>query len=931
IADRFTEELELGQTPDIEAYLAQHADFSQVLRPLLTALEEIKTGGLELIADDPKSQKVLGDFRIVREIARGGMGIVYEAEQVSMGRKVALKVLPFASMIDAKPLERFRNEVRAVASLGHPHIVSVYSTGEERGVHYYAMQLIRGQSLVAVIKELQAMSSEEGALSGSSISEIMARSSTNGSASDDSDPNDLGEQGRESENDQAQQDTRAHANNRTVKSETNRNYYSNVARLGIQAAEALAHAHEHGIIHRDIKPGNLMLDAGGQLFVTDFGLARMEAAGVTMTGDWLGTPRYMSPEQALGKQVVIDHRADIYSLGVTLYELLTLKPAFDANDRQELLRQIAHDEPARPRTVNSRIPRDLETILLKSISKSRDDRYDSAQEISDDLQCFLEDKPIKAKPATLVQRGTKWALRHKPLVASAAAFLILASLGLAISNYLILQERDSAQQERTIAEGERATAQNERDEARLQGKRADQNFRRAQAAVDQYLTKVSENELLDVPSLQTLRKELLELALTYYQEFIKDRADDPSLQAELSAAHFRVGKITAHIGSKPNSIESHRIALTLREQLVKANPESTDYQSQLAISRYELAEQLRAIGETPEATELLENIIRDSNELDARDAGDLESRTIRARAFHGLGRVQISTGDFVNSVHSYQKAIDIQQVLVNEDPGADKRMYVLASSFTNLGVAQSMQGNKSEALASHEEALTIYRQLVKLRPDVLNYRYGLALAFSNLAAQPEKSAEAHALITQAIDIQKELVKENPVVADYQFGLATGYCNLAEVHKQNGNSNEEIKILLAGIDILKSLTEKHPAVSDYQSRLAVLTGELATAYCNRGVEFQIKSKYDEALEWMLRSIDVRNGQVGKYAKFRSNQTNLAITHFNVGFIQLCSGQCESAISSINKSNLIWQSLLERNPNHVSRHEFLARCSTVTGDA
>ena len=479
IADRFSEEIEQGQAPDVETYLAEHADLSHVLRPLLTALAEIETGGLDQLADGECRKKVLGDFRIVREIGRGGMGIVYEAEQVSMGRMVALKVLPFASMIDPKPLERFRNEVRAVGTLDHPHIVSVYSVGKDRGVYFYAMQLIRGQSLATVIKELQAMRRADGTLSGSSISDIVAQSDTrDGVQGTDETTTDVRRQQQLPE--QSKQGTRALADSGTIKSVTDRNYYLNVTRLGIQAAEALSHAHENGIVHRDIKPGNLILDTHGQLFVTDFGLARIEAAGITMTGDWLGTPRYMSPEQALGKPLVIDHRADIYSLGVTLYELLTLRPAFDADDRKELLRQIANDEPERLRAIDRHMPRELETIVLKAISKNRDERYDTAADLAADLQCYLEDKPIKARPPTLVQRAARWSRQHKSLVASAAVLLVLLTIGLAVSTLLIDVERRRAgaaaareRDQKAIAVQERNAAQDARDKEQEARERAE--------------------------------------------------------------------------------------------------------------------------------------------------------------------------------------------------------------------------------------------------------------------------------------------------------------------------------------------------------------------------------------------------------------------------------------------------------------------------
>src|SRR5207253_9593257 len=180
-------------------------------------------------------------------------------------------------------------------------------------------------------------------------------------------------------------------------------------------------------VHRDVKPANLMLDERGTLWVTDFGLAHVQhsEASLTMTGDLVGTLRYMSPEQALAKRVVIDHRTDVYSLGVTLYELLTLRPAFDGKDRQELLRQIAFEEPPRPRRLERGIPAELETIVLKAMEKNPAERYATAQELADDLERFVKDEPILARRPTLVQRARKWARRHKPLVRATAALLVV--------------------------------------------------------------------------------------------------------------------------------------------------------------------------------------------------------------------------------------------------------------------------------------------------------------------------------------------------------------------------------------------------------------------------------------------------------------------------------------------------------------------------
>jgi hypothetical protein len=188
----------------------------------------------------------------------------------------------------------------------------------------------------------------------------------------------------------------------------------------VQAAEALEHAHQQGVLHRDIKPANLLVDGRGHLWVADFGLAqRQSQPGLTLTGDLVGTLRYMSPEQALAKHVLVDHRTDVYSLGVTLYELVTLVPAFPGRDRQEMLRQIAFEEPRPPRRLNPATPAELETIILKALGKNLSERYGTAQELADDLERYLKDEPIRARRPSLVMRLRKWARRHQPVVVTA--------------------------------------------------------------------------------------------------------------------------------------------------------------------------------------------------------------------------------------------------------------------------------------------------------------------------------------------------------------------------------------------------------------------------------------------------------------------------------------------------------------------------------
>jgi WD40 repeat protein/serine/threonine protein kinase len=344
----------------------------------------------------------LGDFRILREIGRGGMGIVYEAEQISLERRVALKVLPFASVLDAKQLARFKNEALAAASLDHPHIVDVLGVGCDRGMHFYAMRLIDGCTLADVITELRnaecgmrkdTTTTPHSALRIPHLTSTRAVLTTLGL---------------------------------TDAPQRSRDHYRRIAALVADAADALHHAHEQGVIHRDIKPSNLMLDSRGKLWVTDFGLAHVESnTTLTMTGDLMGTLRYMSPEQASGSRLGIDHRTDIYSLGVTLYELLTLQPAFTSENRAELIRKIVQGEPRPPRGFDATLPIELQSIVLKAMEQDASDRYASAEGLADDLRRFGRDEPVRARPVGPIQHARRWTRRHWPLAVAASAIIAL--------------------------------------------------------------------------------------------------------------------------------------------------------------------------------------------------------------------------------------------------------------------------------------------------------------------------------------------------------------------------------------------------------------------------------------------------------------------------------------------------------------------------
>ena len=463
---RYMAEYDQGHTPNRDALLSEYADVRDELATCLGSLDLIQqfapvikanaSGDEQVDRQDSAMPMCLGDFQILREIGRGGMGVVYEAEQTSLGRRVALKVLPFVGILDAKQLQRFKNEARAAAALSHPHIVPVHFVGVERGVHFFAMQLIDGCSLAYVIDQLRRTQKTAIGSPGASL-ESAATPVDNGS---NTMSQGAGEHAQLSDRTPADKLTdSAHAQETcriiqelvsTKNNPHDAEYFRQIARIGLQAADALEYAHSHGIVHRDIKPANLLLDSEQNVWLTDFGLARLESdVSATATGDVLGTLRYMSPEQAAGDRALVDPRSDVYSLGAALYELLTLRPAVDGQHRQEILKRIESSEPQAPRRITPAIPVDLETIVLKSLQKDPADRYASAQHLADDLDRFLHHRPIEARRPSVADRLRK-AIHRNAVLVSVISLCLAIVTGLSVAGTILLAYKSRVSEQRRI-------------------------------------------------------------------------------------------------------------------------------------------------------------------------------------------------------------------------------------------------------------------------------------------------------------------------------------------------------------------------------------------------------------------------------------------------------------------------------------------------
>jgi WD40 repeat protein len=493
LVDEFAERYRRGERPSLEEYTDRYPQLAADIRDLFPALAEIEqvkdeqrapdlTGSGRFAADLPRQ---LGDYRIVREVGRGGMGAVYEAEQISLGRRVALKVLPLTASRDATALERFKREAKAAAKLHHTNIVPVFDVGQDGDAFFYAMQFIAGQPLNEVIGELRRLRQASGGLGPRAAAghEAPAAPAPAGAAAPALPTGPypspalsatvtllVGPEAAAAGAGEPPSPTPASPSGRAELSSGSsgrRPYFLRVARIGQQAAQALAYAHGRGVVHRDVKPSNLLLDAAGVVWVTDFGLAKTEEDGLTRTGDVVGTLRYLAPERFDGR---CDARADVYALGLTLYELLALRPAFDARDRLRLIDQIKTQEPPRLRALDPGVPRDLETIVLKATDRDPARRYQTAGDLAEDLRRFAGDEPIRARRASVPERLARWARRNRALAASLAALalLLLSAAAVSTAGVVLLSAANEGERRARDAERDaRRDAETQRDEARF--------------------------------------------------------------------------------------------------------------------------------------------------------------------------------------------------------------------------------------------------------------------------------------------------------------------------------------------------------------------------------------------------------------------------------------------------------------------------------
>jgi tetratricopeptide (TPR) repeat protein/serine/threonine protein kinase len=823
ILDEYLRALEAGNAPDREALLATHPDIAEELQAALLGVDFVHAAAPRLAPEeDSHAQpgRSLGDYRLLRELGRGGMAVVYEAEQVSLGRKVALKILPFAAVLDPKHLQRFKNEAMAAAHLHHPNIVPVYGVGCERGVHYYAMQYVEGQSLATAIQDM-----ERGRGLGSP-EDTRPRSTANGPRTPIS----------------------SHGSNREP------TYIRMGAALGVQAAEALDHAHQLGIVHRDIKPGNLLVDLAGTLWITDFGLAySVKDVGLTITGELLGTIRYMSPEQALAKRVPVDHRTDVYSLGATLYELFTLDPAFPGDVPHLVIQDIASKEPVPPRRLNPALPTDLETVILKAMSKDPASRYATAQEMADDLGRFLENRPIEAKRPGPFKRVAQWSRRHRALVGAATGMLLLAVAGLVIGTALLWRE-----QEQTKAAFGTAQA----------------NLDLALEALDQIYIDEAEGQ----PKIREgLPRDLLQKGLGFYEAFVEKNARNKGLVFVMGLAYQRAGLIFRELGEEERAVQSLDRAISAYNRAIEIDPRDVAAHNGRAIALSELGRVDETLAACDRAIELdPRSALTHSNRGFAlRDLGRFEEalaacdRAIEldprlALAHTNRGNALCELGRFEEALAAFDRAIELDPrfALAHSNRGVALRGLGRAADAIAAydqaieidprhAKAHYNRGNALRDLGRFEEALAAYDRAIEIYPRFADAHTGRGNALRDLG----RAADAIAAHDQAIEIDPRHAN-----AHYNRGYPLRDLGRFEEALAAYDRAIEIKPRFADTHTMRGITlgdlgRVTDAIAAYDQAIEI-DPHHAKAHYNRGNALNAEGEVDAAIEAFHVAIRLR---------------------------------------------------------------------------
>ena len=935
LANEFSIRCRRGEYPSIDEYekrAPEHRDVIRTLFPTIALLERVthqEHSDRKAQRRSVLSQKTIGDFQILREIGRGGMGVVYEAIQTSLERHVALKVLSAGISKSPHQLQRFRREAESAARLHHTNIVSVFGIGEEAEIHFYAMQYIDGIPLDDAIATVRHRTSTSGSYGRSKSTEKSHHVGTLGNSnltpitrhdgrSDVNDPtllmSDLSTdaQGRlnsASTSQPGRNDVVDHSRPQSSASDrefqpfsdeetpppsqvasvdecfgffvdnSSAAYFQRIASIGAQIADALEYAHQHGVLHRDIKPSNLMLDRSGSVWVMDFGLAKLiEQQDLTIAGEIVGTLRYMAPEQLDGRA---DVTTDVYALGLTLYELLTLKPAFDGDQTATLALRLRQSDIPRPRSINPAIPKDLETIVLKATAREPYARYKTAGSLAADLRCFCEDRPIQARRSSYVERLWRWSRRNPYLAAATISTIFL--LGLLDVVATVGRMKVEAALTRSEANVDAAMNAFNKIVGNLESR-----------GVPRSLDSNASDAEMTQSAPSTADVELLKNVLEFYRDFVVRNKHNKSLLLKLATAQSRAAAVLQRLGRLNEAEYDLRRAVQFMTEYLASAPNDAPAVVQLATIYNDIGELLLRRGEFSDplrshlearallialpaevqsdpqvrfelarATDLFASIdIRsgtNSGPKFPRGHGVPSGVEHHRRASVGLGltpRLEAAKPKQLDHATEPTEALSAvlletsQQFreLAKEYPDNPEYHLRLALCLRHRLIHAATIGEDDTARVTFLEAVKILTDLTTKYPNDPRYLAELAETLTQ-AGRAEPDLTAIDWLEKAIDYSKRLCQHFPTTTEYQLLLGTAHARLAAIEaetneKADGTTDAEIN-LKDSIEILENLANQFPDQG-------VIQIPLAKSYEQLGDLLRTKAKTsdnrDQNLEW-----------------------------------------------------------------------------------
>lgn len=841
-----------------------------------------------------------GRYQIVRPHAAGGLGEVFVAVDTELHREIALKLIKDQHADRADARARFVVEAEVTGGLEHPGIVPVYGLGQYAdGRPFYAMRFIRGDSLKEAIERFYRPTSNPR--------KNPTRQSPDFNSLD----------------------------------------FRSLLRRFIDVCNAIAYAHSRGILHRDLKPGNIMLGKYGETLVVDWGLAKalgttvdgveasigplVPASGSgsgsveTVQGATLGTPAYMSPEQAAGKINELGPATDVYSLGATLYSLLTGGNPFHGRTFPDILEAVASGDLALPHTVQSGVPSRLEAVCQKAMSVRPLDRYRSPLDLAQDLERWLADEPVSVYREPIVDRIRRQFRKRAAMATGIAATLIVGLVGLGIGMTVVgiknraldaALVRETEQREKAVANEALAVRNQQSAEAnealaRENQRKADIEFRRAKKAIDDYFTAVSESKELKekYPGMHEFRLKLLEKAQKYYEEFLKERGDDPALKTDAATAFFNRAIVAEATGKAVDAIASYKLALPIWESLALANPSMTEHVSAVAGTCNNLGLLYTATGNVKAALASYSKALAVRTQLVRDHPTRPAFNGALADTYNDLGNLQTATGDIKAALASHSKALAIREKLVRENPTAIQYAGELAKLRITLAHLQSQIGETKAALTNYSTALAVFEKLARDNPSVTEYVNTLAHTQNDMGVLLRATGDtkaAQASYSKALAIREKLAHDNPAVTEYASDWAASHHNLGNLQNDTGNAKAAIENYFKAVAILEKLNRENPTVISYASELARSYNALANVHGDVGDVKTARDNYAKALVIQER-LTRENPAVIEFA------CELAYSLNNLGELQKDTGDRLAALANYAKALAIFEKLARDNPS------------------